>query len=81
MWHTNIYVLPVLTGETVDNFVRKQSLAQETSARGYKFHVEDYIHDFEGKLMGDNKPSPLYSMQFLQVLVCLYYSFIRTTAI
>jgi hypothetical protein len=48
-WHLNLSVLPKLTGETVDKFVSQQSVAKETSNRGYKFYLESYIHDVQGK--------------------------------
>ena len=50
-WHTNLTVLPRLSGECVDNFVSQQSIAKETIIRGYKFFLENYIHDVQGTLM------------------------------
>ena len=50
-WHTNLTVLPRLSGECVDNFVSQQSIAKETSIRGYKFFLGNYIHDVQGTLM------------------------------
>jgi hypothetical protein len=47
-WHTLLSVLPTLSGDSVDNFVKQQCVAKETSLRGYKFFVESYIHDVQG---------------------------------
>jgi hypothetical protein len=47
-WGKNLRNLPVVSGEVMDNFVQKQSLAKETSLRGYKFFLESYVHEFEG---------------------------------
>ena len=52
-WHTNLTVLSRLSGECVDNFVSQQSIAKETSVRGYKFFLENYIHDVQGTLCNE----------------------------
>ena len=50
-WSTLLSVLPKLTGEAVDQFVKKQCVAKETSVRGYKFFLESYVHDVAGTSM------------------------------
>jgi hypothetical protein len=47
-WHMHLNVLPQISGETVEVFVSSQSLAKETSIRGYKFFHESFIHDVQG---------------------------------
>jgi hypothetical protein len=47
-WSTLLSLLPAITGVTVDEFVRQQAIAKETSIRGYKFFLESYIHDVQG---------------------------------
>jgi hypothetical protein len=47
-WITLLSVLPALSGDSVENFVKQQSVAKDTSLRGYKFFVESYIHDVQG---------------------------------
>jgi hypothetical protein len=39
-WHTLLSVLPTLSGDSVNNFVKQQCVAKETSLRGYKFFVQ-----------------------------------------
>ena len=51
VWHTTLSVLPFISDDTLDKFVWKQSIAKETSIRGYKFFLENYIHKFEGTLL------------------------------
>jgi len=47
-WHKTVGIIPFISGSIIDEFVKKQSLAEETSVRGYKFFLESYIHDAEG---------------------------------
>jgi hypothetical protein len=47
-WNTLLSVLPTLSGDSIDNFVREQSVAKETTFRGYKFFVESNIHGVQG---------------------------------
>ena len=49
MWHGGLSVLPTISGGEVDRIVNLQSVLRETSVRGYKFFLEQYIHDVEGK--------------------------------
>ena len=49
VWHRDLSSLPCLSGKAVDDFVKLQSIAQVTSVRAYKFFLENYVHDFEGK--------------------------------
>jgi hypothetical protein len=49
-WHTNLTVMPRVSGECVENFVSQQSVSKDTSIRGYKFFLENYIHDVQGTL-------------------------------
>ena len=44
-WHTNLFILSKISDETVDKVVSQQSIARETSVRGYKFFLESCIHD------------------------------------
>ena len=48
-WHTSLKVLPRISGETVKYFVSQQYVAIQASVRGYKFFLEGYIHDVQGK--------------------------------
>lgn len=59
VWHRDLSILPVITGECVDNFVKLQCVATDTSIGGYKFFQECYIHDLEGMLMRDARPRNL----------------------
>jgi hypothetical protein len=47
-WNTLLLVLPALSGYSIDNFVKQQSVAKETSLQDYEFFVESYIHDVQG---------------------------------
>jgi len=49
-WHTNLKVLPHLQAEVIDNFISANNVVKETSIRGYKFFLEGFVHDVEGKL-------------------------------
>jgi hypothetical protein len=49
VWHTSLTALPNIPGDTVERFVSMPSVAKETSLRGYKFFLESYIHDVQGK--------------------------------
>jgi hypothetical protein len=56
-WSKRLINIPIISGEEMDNFVKKQAIAKETSLRGYKFFIENYIHDIEGlcDVLSDNE--------------------------
>jgi hypothetical protein len=47
-WNTLLSVLPALSGDSIDNFVKQQSVAKETNLQDYEFFVESCIHDVQG---------------------------------
>ena len=48
VWHTDLRKLPQISGKAVDDFVKLRCVANETGVRGYKFFLEQYIHDVTG---------------------------------
>lgn len=48
VWHTDLSHFPTVCGQAVDDFVSMRCVANETGVRGYKFFLEQYIHDFQG---------------------------------
>jgi hypothetical protein len=46
--HSDLSFLPIISGETVDKFIKLHCIANETNVRGYSFFREQYVHDFEG---------------------------------
>ena len=48
-WHKNLTVLPRLSADGYDHFIEKHQVVKETTVRGYKFFLESYVHDVEGK--------------------------------
>jgi len=46
--HSDLSCLPIISGETIDKFIKLHCIANDTSVRGYSFFLEQYIHDFEG---------------------------------
>lgn len=49
LWHSTLSILPHISGEAIDNFVSSENVVNETTIRGYKFFLENYIHDVQGK--------------------------------
>ena len=49
LWHKNLSILPVLPAGFIESFVEQQKTVAVTSERGYKFFLEGFVHDFEGK--------------------------------
>jgi len=46
--HSDLSCLPIISGETIDKFIKLHCIANDTSVRGYSFFREPRIHDFEG---------------------------------
>ena len=67
VWHSDLSCLPIISGETVDEFIKLHCIASETSVRGYSFFREQYVHNFEGN--------------FVCVRCCLALQCLRTYAI
>jgi len=49
--HSDLSCLPIISGETLDKFIKLHCIANDTGVRGYSFFREQYIHDFEGNFV------------------------------
>ena len=50
-WHTNLDKLPTMTASEVEEFLKKNTLAKQTTSRGYQFFIEGYLHKIEVSYM------------------------------
>ena len=49
VWHKCLANLPPLTDAMLDELIARKKAVEVKSQRGYKFFLEGYVHDFEGK--------------------------------
>ena len=48
LWHKNF--LPELPASFIESLLKQQKTVAVTSDKAYKFFIEGYVHEFEGKI-------------------------------
>jgi hypothetical protein len=59
-WSTLVSKLPTLFGETVDDFVNRQSIAKDISVQRF---IKSYIYNVQGTVGGRYRPNTMYYQQ------------------